>query len=60
MTKRELIEALAPFRDDQEIVMDVGLGMCHSDRNILTIDEVGDYHPDTGLVFLNAAKPWEG
>lgn len=56
MTKKELIEALAPFADDREVVLDVDSELCDSDRNVLTIDAVKDCHPDLNYVFLNAGK----
>lgn len=58
MTKRDLMKALEPFGDDQEVVLDVDLALCHSDRNILTIEGVSDHHPETGLIFVDASHHW--
>lgn len=53
MTVGELRKALAEYRDDQVVVLDVDLDDCNSDRNILDIRVVGNFHPETGFVFLD-------
>lgn len=59
MTVSELLQALEshmPEHGDWEIVLDVDTELCDSDRNILDIGEVGNFHPEEKMLFLNAVQ----
>ena len=55
MTVGEVMRELAKYDPEREVVLDVDRTLCRSDRNVLACDEVADYHPDPGYVFINAS-----